>query len=90
MNYRDLYFSLISRFLLGSMSREEIAAVVADQVPIDVAYDERERELLTNCEWAIRHATEADFYTTEKEFVYYESCLRGAEVFSAANRDGRL
>jgi hypothetical protein len=45
MNYRDLYFNLISHFLQGTMSREEIAAVVADQVPIDVPYDPREREL---------------------------------------------
>src|SRR2546423_14657169 len=38
-------------------------------------------DLLSNCEWALRHLGEWDQRTTEEELRYYWDCLRNEKAF---------
>src|SRR5688572_29086184 len=89
MDYKEFYTNTISQLLSGFLSRQDAAKRVANELPIDINYD-NDRELLENCEWALRHANESDYYTTEKEFEYYLSCLKGGVQFSVADRDSHM
>ena len=86
MSYEQLYLELITRLLTGELRRDEVSDVLAKTVPIDIKYI-RNAELLTNCEWALRHVSEINFFTSEKELAYYARCLRNEELFSALARD---
>ncbi len=89
MNYKEFFIQLISKFISGGITREEVAHEVAMEFSIDNAYDDN-IELMENCEWALRHINEQDYWTTENELQYYLSCLKGDESFSVEARDRML
>jgi hypothetical protein len=89
MNYRKFYLELISLLLSEAVTRKEVPEKMAMKVPIDKTYDE-DTELLENCEWALGHAFEPNYYTTTREFEYYLLCLQGKEKFSLQERDRRI
>ncbi|MDY0164539.1 hypothetical protein [Desulfobotulus sp.] len=89
MNYKEFFITLIAQFLSGGISREQVAHEVAMELPIDSVYSDH-IELMENCEWALRHINEPDYWTTENELQYYLSCLKGDEQFSIEERDRLL
>jgi hypothetical protein len=89
MDYRDIFLDLIQQLLEGKITRDDVATKIAREVPIDAGYEE-EQELLENCEWALRHANEPNYYTTIGELRYYLECLKGESAFSTEERDRRM
>lgn len=86
MEYKELFINLISSFLSGKLSRKEVAYQASMELPIDSNYKE-DVALMANCEWALRHINESDYWTTETELQYYLSCLNGDKKFSNEERD---
>lgn len=89
MDYKGFFIELISSFLSGSLSKEEVEHKIAMELPIDSLY-KNDTELMNNCEWAIRHINEPDYWTIEAELQYYLSCLKGYEEFYVEERNRRL
>ena len=87
--YHSYFESLISRLLSGDLSRADAAAAVSDSIGIDDIAGGRE-SLLTNCEWALRHAAIRRFWTSDGEFAYLLACLRGEHSFSESGRDAAI
>lgn len=86
MNYEEYFEELISGFLAGSFDKEYVSSKLSADIGIDEIKGD-ETSLLTNCEWALRHINEKDYYTTESELKYYLSCLKGEQAFSLKTRD---
>ena len=86
MDHKAFFVDVISRFLSGALDRAAAEALVADELPFD---DVRggHHDLLPNCEWALRHIAEPDYYTTEAELRYYLQCLRGERIYDSDERD---
>ena len=76
-------------FLDGRLNRAAVELRMARDVPID-AISGNQFDLLTNCEYALRHINEAGYWTTELELRYYLDCLRGRKQFSTAERNALL
>ena len=89
MQYKKYFIELISSFLAGELSREEVAHQVAMELPIDNDY-RKDIELMENCEMALRHINEHGYWTTETELEYYLLCLKGDKQFSHKIRDDLL
>nr|WP_320010904.1 hypothetical protein [uncultured Desulfobulbus sp.] len=89
MDVKKLFIKLIAMFLSGEMTREEIAHEVSMELPID-SYYKNNVELMENCEWALRHINEPDYWTNKNELLYYLTCLQGIQQFSADERDKLL
>jgi len=89
MNYNAYFLELISKLLSQELSREDVASLMSSNVGIDSVPSDSQ-SLLTNCEWALRHANEKEFYTTIGEFVYLKSCLTGEQTFSCSGRDASI
>jgi hypothetical protein len=89
MDYRALFIHIIEDYLAGRRDRQATARAAADNVGIgDIPGDRR--DLLPNCEWALRHMSEPDYYTEDAELRYYLECLKGVRVFSEAERDAAI
>ena len=86
MNLHDLFIELITSFLDGSLDRQDVAQKITDELPPDFIKGNK-NDLLPNCEWALRHINETEFWTTKRELEYYLSCLKGEKVYSSAERD---
>ncbi len=89
MNYKALFGELLKQFLNGTLSRSEVAEKVAVTMPIDTNYID-DKDLMNDCEWALRHINEADYYSTESELKYYLSCLRGEKEYNLKERDSNI
>ena len=89
MEYKALFIELLSTFLSGNSSRKEIAHKIAMELPIDSNYV-NDIELMENCEWALRHINEPDYWTNETELRYYLTCLKGDNQFSVDERNNLL
>jgi len=87
-DYNAYFLDLISKLLSGQISRAD-AATAAGQIGMD-EIEGGAASLLTNCEWALRHANEPDFYTSEQEFGYLLACLQGRADFSVLDRDAAI
>lgn len=86
MNYKGYFLELISGFFEKNYDRKYIAEKISNDIDIDEIKGDRTC-LLINCEWALRHINETDFYTTEAELKYLLSCLKGERNFSEQERD---
>ena len=78
MVVKELFIDVISRYLGGTLDRNSAAQLKA----MEVGFDEipgGQHDLLKNCEWALRHINEQDYYTCDEELKYYLQCLRGRE-----------
>jgi hypothetical protein len=89
MNYKVFFIDLLTQFLNGVLSSEQVALKVAVAIPIDTNYIDDE-DLMNNCEWALRHINEPDHYPTEGELSYYLSCLSGVRKYSHEDRDNSI
>jgi hypothetical protein len=89
MEYKQLFIELITSFLDGETSREEVANKITMEIPVDSNYADN-RDLMENSEWALRHINEPDYWTTEVELRYYLSCLKGDKRFSVDERNSLL
>jgi hypothetical protein len=89
MNYNTYFLELISKLLAQELSRLEVSSLMSANIGIDDISGDSE-SLLKNCEWALRHANEKDYYTTIGEFVYLKSCLSGEKKFSCSARDASI
>jgi len=88
-DHHSYFQNMISRLLSGELSRLDAAAAVSDSIGIDEISGDRQ-SLITNCEWALRHAALPAFETTEQEFVYLLACLQGEQTFSESGRDAAI
>lgn len=89
MKTEEFFMKLITLFLAGKLTRDEVSNEVAMELPIDSSYKDN-IELMENCEWALRHINEPDYWTNESELQYYLKCLEGRQVFSIETRDRLL
>lgn len=86
MDYAELFAKTIDELLCGCIDRATATRRIAELVPIDAIAGDH-RDLLINCEWALRHANESGFRTTDAEFKYLLSCLNGGGSFDEKARD---
>ena len=89
MNIEKLYTELISLFLSGDMTREDVASKIADEIDVDIVYT-KNVDLMKNCEISLRHIAEPNYWTTTEELKYYLDCLKGEITFSVKDRDSIL
>jgi hypothetical protein len=88
-DHHSYFQSLISRLLSGELARTDAASEVSGSIGIDDIAGGRE-SLITNCEWALRHAALPEFGTSQREFAYLLACLRGEQTFSESGRDAAI
>jgi len=86
MNYKKLFRELIATYLEGSLTRADVSRRMTEEVPLDDICGDH-RDLLPNCEHALRHMDDPDYYTVESELKYYLACLEGRREFSEVERD---
>ena len=86
MDHRAFFLDLISRFLSRELDRSSVAGRVARELPLDSVRG-GQKDLLPNCEWALRHINDPDFFTTEAELRYYLQCLGGERIYDSDERD---
>ncbi len=92
MDYKKYFKDLIAGFLSGKYTRSEIADIMASEIGIDDIDNsaDEQQNLLTNCEWALRHIDEDGYYTTERELKYYLTCLNNERTFREEDRDDAI
>ena len=88
-DHRALFEQLIAGVLSGEVSRPTAAAEVSALVGKDDLAGGDE-SLLVSCEWALRHAAEPGYFTSEGEFRYLLACLQGFASYSAAGRNASV
>lgn len=73
---RALFRYLIACVLNRTLSRKQVAEWVAFECKEHGDPVEPE-ELLSSCEWTLRHLDELPYWTTQAQLQYYQQCLRG-------------
>ena len=86
MDYKETFVNLIKGYFDGKHDRKYIAEYMSSQVGFDEIKGDH-RDLLPNCEIALRHINEEEYYTTESELRYYLSCLMGEKIFNEKERN---
>lgn len=82
----EYFRTTVEGIINGTVSRSEAASSVVENIGIDEISGGNEK-LLVQCEWALRHANEPDYYTSGNEFKYLLSCLKNEQRYAPENRD---
>jgi hypothetical protein len=86
MDHKEYFIELISGFFEGKYSRFEIARKITNDIDVDEIKGDH-KELLVNCEIALRHIDHDGYYTIENELKYYLSCLNDERQFDEEERN---
>ena len=86
MDHEAFFIELITGFLNKKYDRSDVAETMAIEIGIDEIKGDH-HDLLVNCEVALRHIDEKNYYTTETELKYYLSCLKGEKTFNEQDRN---
>ena len=86
MDIKSFFINIIEQFLAGQLNRKTVSETIANELPFDVIEGDSSN-LMTNCEWALRHINEPEYWTPKNELKYYLACLKGEKEFSPIERD---